>query len=123
MYIELEGEGANYGLRRLRKEREREGRKKEKGRWTHRNTQLFKNGTEPLHLPSHFLPALFPKAIFFRLLESDCYGFLEGAYAAEADPGVSCGDVVDEVRGTDEEADAPAGGVDVFACGADGEGS
>lgn len=33
------------------------------------------------------------------------------------------GDVVDQVCGADEPADAPAGAVEVLACGTDGEGS
>ena len=47
---------------------------------------------------------------------------MEGGDAGVADAGVGGGDVFDEVFGADEPADAPACCVEVFACGADGEG-
>ena len=43
--------------------------------------------------------------------------------AREADAGVCGGNVVDQICGTHEVADAPAGAVEIFACGTDCEGS
>lgn len=90
------------------------------GGWTYRNTQLIKNLTEPIYLPFHFLSTLLPETVLLRFAETYGDGFLEGGYAAETYPRVGCGDVADEVGGADQEADAPARGVEVFAGGTDG---
>ena len=90
---------------------------------TYRNTQFIKNSTEPLHLARHLLSALVPETVLLCLTEPDRHGFLQWGHAGEADPRVCCRDVLDEVLGAHEEADAPARGVEVLAGGADGDGS
>ena len=88
---------------------------------TYRNTQFIKNSTEPLYLARHLLSALVPETVLLCLTEPDRHGFLQWGHAGEADPRVCCRDVLDEVLGAHEEADAPACGIEVLAGGADGD--
>lgn len=84
--------------------------------------ELVEDFAETCHFGAHFALGLVPKALLVCLFEADGCGFLEGTDAAVADTCVGGGDVFDKVFGADEPADAPACGVEVLACGADGEG-
>jgi hypothetical protein len=88
---------------------------------TYRNVKLIEDLAEPLHLPLHLFSALVPEALLVCLLKSNGRCLLQRRHTAVADAGVSTGNVLDQVLGSDQVADAPAGGVEGFACGADGE--
>lgn len=87
-----------------------------------RQPELGEDLAEPRDLAFHLADGAVPEALAIRLLEADGRGLLEGRDAGVADPGVGGGDVLDQVRLADQEADAPAGGIEVLAGGADGEG-
>lgn len=70
----------------------------------------------------HLALAVIPEAELVCALKAHSRGFLERTDAAVADSRVRHRDVLDQVFRPDQPAHAPAGGVEVFARGADGEG-
>ncbi|KAB8345847.1 hypothetical protein FH972_022902 [Carpinus fangiana] len=84
--------------------------------------QLVEDGDEAVDLGLHVAAGGVPEAVAVGLLEGDGGGLLQRRDGAVADARVGGGDVLDEVLGADEPADAPAGAVEVLAAGADGEG-
>lgn len=88
---------------------------------TYRKTQLVPDLVEAVQLPFHLGLALLPEAALLGLLEGHRRRFLQRADAREADPRVRRRDVLDQVLRADEVADAPAGGVEQLARGADGQ--
>lgn len=84
------------------------------------NVELVKDLAEAGHFALHLGLGLVPEVVGVGLLEANGGGFLERGDGRVADACVGCGHGCDEFGGADEVADAPAGGVEVFACGADG---
>ena len=88
---------------------------------THRNVKLIEDLAEPLHLPLHLFSALVPEALLVCLLKSNGRCLLQRRHTTVADAGVSTGNVLDQVLGSDQVADTPASGVEGFASRTDGE--
>lgn len=89
----------------------------------YRNTKLFENFTEALHLALHLSAALVPESNLVGLLKGDGGGFLEGGHAAVADAGVGGSDVLDQVLRADQVANTPAGGIEGLTSRGNGQGT
>ena len=79
---------------------------------TYGEAELVEDRAESFHASFHVAFAKVPEASFLGLLEPDGSGFLEGRGGVVADSSVGGCHVLDEVGGSDEPADAPAGAVE-----------
>ena len=90
---------------------------------TYRQAQLIKNLTKPPNLFLHLRLALLPKPMSVRFFKADSHRLLQRTHAAIADARVRGGDVLDQMFGPNEPADAPTCSIEVLAAGSDGEGA
>lgn len=87
-----------------------------------RQAQLGEDACEARHLALHLRHRRVPEVDVWLVGHFEAHGrcFLERGDGRVADPRVCCRDVFDQVGGSDEVPDAPAGGVEVLARGSDG---
>lgn len=87
-----------------------------------REIKLVEHGVEPPHAALHVVDAIVPEPFLLGLLEAHGAGFLQGRGRRVAYARVCRRNVLNEFRRAHEPAHAPAGGVEVLACGTDGDG-
>ena len=89
---------------------------------THRQAQLVKHFTKPIHLSFHLFSRLVPEPLLIGLLEPDRRSFLQRAHARVAYPCVRCSNILDQVGWSDQPTHAPSCSIKVLPRRANGEG-
>ena len=83
---------------------------------TYRKSQLVPDLVETIQLALHLGLALLPEAFALCLLERYRSGFLERTNTGETNARVCSRDVLDQVLGSDQIANPPAGSIEKLAC-------
>lgn len=89
---------------------------------TYRQSQLYPNFIQPLHLSLHLLLTLLPESLLFRLFKPDRGSLLEWRHTREANPGMCGAGIFDQMGFSDQPTHAPTSAVKVLSCRADRDG-